>query len=177
MLRRTFLLGAGASLLCPVPDGLAEVRAGVLPCVRAGIQAAGPVPAAASARARLHEAARLRLVLGVRHALGKPYVWGAGGPLAFDCSGLICWLYAHVGLKLPRTALEQGRIGLRVRDRLALGDVLLFRSSRSPSGWHTGMYLRGRVFVHAAGRDRGVTLSLLDTRRLRRLASVRRYLA
>ena len=175
MLRRTFLLGAGASLLCPVPQVLADVLPDILPDVPAADSLSAATCAATGARRP--DAARLRLVLGVRQALGKPYVWGAEGPAAFDCSGLIRWLYARVGLRLPRTACEQGSIGLRVRDRLLLGDVLLFRSQRSPSGWHNGMDLQGRIFVHAAGRDRGVILSLLGTRRLRHLVSVRRYLA
>ena len=175
MLRRTFLLGAGASLLCPVPQVLADVLPDILPDVPAADSLSAATCAATGARRP--DAARLRLVLGVRLALGKPYVWGAEGPAAFDCSGLIRWLYARVGLRLPRTACEQGSIGLRVRDRLLLGDVLLFRSQRSPSGWHNGMYLQGRIFVHAAGQDRGVILSLLGTRRLRQLVSVRRYLA
>lgn len=33
--------------------------------------------------------------------IGCPYVWGAGGPEAFDCSGLVQWAYAQVGVSLP----------------------------------------------------------------------------
>lgn len=39
--------------------------------------------------------------------IGKPYSYGAEGPNAFDCSGLVQWVFAHVGIKLPRTAAAQ----------------------------------------------------------------------
>ena len=32
---------------------------------------------------------------------GDPYVWGAAGPSAFDCSGLVVWAYAQEGIALP----------------------------------------------------------------------------
>jgi hypothetical protein len=39
--------------------------------------------------------------------IGKPYSYGAEGPSAFDCSGLVQWVFAHVGIRLPRTAAAQ----------------------------------------------------------------------
>lgn len=39
--------------------------------------------------------------------LGKPYVYGAEGPNSFDCSGLTQFVFAHVGIKAPRTAAQQ----------------------------------------------------------------------
>jgi cell wall-associated NlpC family hydrolase len=39
--------------------------------------------------------------------LGCPYVWGATGPNAFDCSGLTQWCYAQAGISIPRTSSEQ----------------------------------------------------------------------
>lgn len=134
---------------------------------------AGAAPGASS-RARFF--ARRRLALAVRHCLGKPYAYGARGPAAFDCSGLVQWLYRMAGLRLPRTALAQGRGGRRAGPGLVFGDVLLFRSRASPSGWHCGMYLAGGYFVHAAGRDRGVIVSALAPRRSA-LVAARRYLA
>jgi cell wall-associated NlpC family hydrolase len=120
-------------------------------------------------------AARLALLEGVRRALGKPYVWGASGPDAFDCSGLVLWLYGRIGVRLPRVAVEQGSVGIAVPDRLRFGDVLLFK--RKGPGWHIGLYLARGRFVHAEGRGRGVTISLLRASGYaQRLCRARRYL-
>jgi peptidoglycan DL-endopeptidase CwlO len=39
--------------------------------------------------------------------VGKPYVWGATGPNAFDCSGLVQWSLARAGIRMPRVSQEQ----------------------------------------------------------------------
>lgn len=33
--------------------------------------------------------------------IGHPYVWGAKGPDAFDCSGFVAWCYRQIGISLP----------------------------------------------------------------------------
>ena len=137
---------------------------------------AGETPGTNGQGRMTRDRAAKRLALAVRLSLGKPYVWGARGPNAFDCSGLVQWLYRCAGLLLPRTALEQGRGGRRAGQRLVFGDVLLFTSRASPSGWHCGMYLARGYFVHAAGRGRGVIVSRLAPRK-KRLVAARRYLA
>ncbi len=136
---------------------------------------ASQASASADAWERRRLAARLALLEGVRLALGKPYVWGASGPDAFDCSGLVLWLYARIGVRLPRVAVEQGTVGIAVPDRLRFGDVLLFK--RRGPGWHIGLYLARGRFVHAEGRDSGVTVSLLNASGYaRHLCRARRYL-
>jgi cell wall-associated NlpC family hydrolase len=42
-----------------------------------------------------------------QYELGKPYVYGAAGPNAFDNSGLVKWCYAQFGVQVPRTAASQ----------------------------------------------------------------------
>ena len=129
--------------------------------------AASPPAAGSTPRERALRAARLVLLREVRRCLGHPYVWGAAGPSSFDCSGLVLWLYGRVGVRLPRLAVEQGRVGTRVRDRLRLGDLLLFK--RDGPGWHVGLYLARGAFVHAAGRGQGVVISSLREPRYRRM--------
>jgi len=46
--------------------------------------------------------------------LGLPYVWGAVGPRAYDCSGLVMDAYAHAGISLPHHTYEQMQVGTRV---------------------------------------------------------------
>ncbi|MFL6138962.1 MAG: NlpC/P60 family protein [Frankiaceae bacterium] len=50
-------------------------------------------------------------IAAARSRIGTPYVWGATGPGAFDCSGLTSWAYAQAGLRLPRTSREQWYAG------------------------------------------------------------------
>ena len=40
-------------------------------------------------------------VAAAESRVGDPYVWGASGPSTFDCSGLVMWSYAQVGISLP----------------------------------------------------------------------------
>ena len=156
---------AFAASLVPVLLGLV-----LAPCALAS-----QPPASPASQERWRLAARLALLEGVRRALGKPYVWGASGPDAFDCSGLVLWLYGRLGIHLPRVAVEQGSVGIAVPDRLRFGDVLLFK--RKGPGWHIGLYLARGRFVHAEGRGRGVTISLLRASGYaQRLCRARRYL-
>jgi cell wall-associated NlpC family hydrolase len=62
-------------------------------------QPAGDAIAPSGAQARALAAARSRV--------GSPYVWGAAGPNAFDCSGLVQWAYRQAGVTAPRTAQQQ----------------------------------------------------------------------
>ncbi len=135
--------------------------------------------ACAAAAAPYHgvpaHSARGVLLGRVRRSLGRPYVLGAEGPSAFDCSGLIRWLYAGIGLSLPRLAKDQGSTGMPVRDSLRFGDVILFK--RLGSGWHIGMFLARGFFVHAAGREKGVIISSLRESYFRKqFRGARRYL-
>src|SRR6478752_4320666 len=45
---------------------------------------------------------------------GDPYVWGAAGPSTFDCSGLVLWAYAQVGISLPHFTGDQWSMGVHV---------------------------------------------------------------
>lgn len=86
---------------------------------------------------------RARAVHFAKTKLGAPYRWGAAGPYAFDCSGLMVWSYAHVGRYLPRTTYSQLRFMRGKHAHLRLGD-LVFRGDH-----HVGMYVgHGRV-IHA----------------------------
>lgn len=74
-----------------------------------------------------HERKRLRarVVRWAASRIGMPYVWGATGPRAFDCSGLVQWAYSHVGRALPRTTSFQRYAGVSVSGPLRRGDLVL----------------------------------------------------
>ncbi|WP_461027195.1 C40 family peptidase [Streptomyces sparsus] len=81
-----------------------------------------------------------------RTALGKPYVWGATGPNAYDCSGLTQAAWRAAGVALPRTTYTQVNAGRRVsRSQLAPGDLVFFYSGLS----HVGLYIGGGQMIHA----------------------------
>jgi cell wall-associated NlpC family hydrolase len=78
--------------------------------------------------------------------LGKPYVWGAAGPNAFDCSGLTLWAYRQVGISLPHFTGSQWNAGTHVsKNAMRPGDLIFFY----PDKHHMGMYLGANRMVHA----------------------------
>ncbi|OYD70870.1 C40 family peptidase [Rhodococcus sp. OK302] len=78
--------------------------------------------------------------------LGSPYVYGAAGPDAFDCSGLIQWAYKQAGLNIPRTSYDQAAAGIAVaQSDLRVGDVISFYG-----GSHSGIYAGNGNVIHAS---------------------------
>jgi cell wall-associated NlpC family hydrolase len=70
---------------------------------------------------------------------GKPYVYGASGPDAFDCSSLIQYVYKQLGRSLPRTAEDQYESTLHVDpSHKEIGDLIFFGSPGSM--YHVGIY-------------------------------------
>ncbi len=98
-------------------------------------------------------------LLAIQH-LGKPYVWGATGPNAFDCSGLVCYVYAQIGVNLPRVTFSQVHSGKAVSpNELAPGDIVFFRHNA-----HVGIYLGGGWYIHAPHTGDVVKISPLSGR-------------
>jgi cell wall-associated NlpC family hydrolase len=78
--------------------------------------------------------------------LGKPYVFGAEGPDAFDCSGLIQKVWRQAGVELPRTSSEQAQAGQQVPlSQIQPGDLVIYYAGRS----HIGMYVGDGKIIHA----------------------------
>jgi cell wall-associated NlpC family hydrolase len=90
--------------------------------------------------------------------LNTPYVWGGAAPGGFDCSGLVMWAYAQVGVALPHSSYAQYGYGVPVsRDQLAPGDLVFFDGLG-----HVGIYIGGDQFVHAPHTGDVVKISSLD---------------
>ena len=90
--------------------------------------------------------------------LGTPYVWGGSAPGGFDCSGLVMWAYAQVGVSLPHSSYAQYGYGVPVsRDQLQPGDLVFFDGLG-----HVGIYIGGDQFVHAPHTGDVVRISSLD---------------
>jgi peptidoglycan DL-endopeptidase CwlO len=77
---------------------------------------------------------------------GDPYVWGASGPSAFDCSGLVVWAYAQEGISLPHFTGSLWNSGVHVtRADLEPGDLVFFFADIS----HVGIYIGNGLMIDA----------------------------
>ncbi|CAN5633440.1 peptidoglycan hydrolase RipC [soil metagenome] len=91
--------------------------------------------------------------------VGSPYSWGAGGPSAFDCSGLVMWSFQQAGISLPHSSQALAAGGQPVsRGDLQPGDVINFYSDAS----HTGIYVGDGMVVHASTFGQPVKVVPLD---------------
>lgn len=77
--------------------------------------------------------------------LGVQYVWGGSSPSGFDCSGLVAYVYAQVGVSLPHYTGALWNVGVPVsRSDLQPGDLVFFDGLG-----HVGIYIGGNAFIHA----------------------------
>jgi cell wall-associated NlpC family hydrolase len=90
--------------------------------------------------------------------LGTPYVWAGSAPGGFDCSGLVVWSFAQVGVSLPHSSYAMWGYGVPVsRDQLQAGDLVFFDGLG-----HVGIYIGNGQFVHAPHTGDVVKISSLD---------------
>lgn len=90
-----------------------------------------------------------RAGIALRFALkqiGDKYVFGAAGPIKWDCSGLTMRAFQAAGVSLPHSSRAQAHYGKSVaRNKLLPGDLVFFGKPIS----HVGIYLGGGKMVHA----------------------------
>lgn len=105
------------------------------------------------------EEKRNAIVKLAKEQIGKPYVYGASGPSAFDCSGLTSYVYRNaINKTLPRTTYGQITLGKAVSvstKKLKKGDLLFW------GNYHVGIYIGGGKFVHAPAPGQSVKIQTL----------------
>ncbi len=101
--------------------------------------------------------------------IGVPYYLGGNGPKTFDCSGYTRYVFNHFGIKLPRTAYEQGYKGPGTKitsiSALQTGDLVFFNTmGDSDLCDHAGIYIGNGQVIHASsGSKRQVTISSMSS--------------
>lgn len=111
-----------------------SVAAKVAPVPVAAVRAVrrNPAPASVAGNAVLEEAAKF---------VGTPYRTGGSTPAGFDCSGFVQYVYAALGVSLPRTSGAYYHFGTRVSAADALpGDLIV-------SSGHVAIYAGGNMQI------------------------------
>ncbi|WP_418002579.1 peptidoglycan hydrolase RipC [Mycobacterium sp. PDNC021] len=152
----------------PAPDALPPA-----PGDDPAINAAGPTPPVEGAPVVPDVAGGTAAgAIAVQAALtriGDPYSWGAAGPGAFDCSGLVMWAFQQAGISLPHSSYAQAAGGQAVsRDQMQPGDVVTYYSDAS----HVGIYIGDGMMVHASTFGVPVRVAPVDNAPI---YNVRRY--
>lgn len=118
----------------PVPVVVERAPSTARSAARPAAPTGGVIPASAVGSAIIEIAARY---------VGVPYVYGGTTPDGFDCSGFTSYVYAQVGITLPRTSSDQHYAGTIVpRDQAQPGDLVW-----SPG--HIGIYAGGNTMIDA----------------------------
>jgi cell wall-associated NlpC family hydrolase len=117
-----------------------------------------PPPVVHVARARSFGVVNLSGIAGIAaRYLGVPYVYGGSSPAGFDCSGFVKFVYSQVGVSLPHSAAEQGRLGTRIPVSAAVpGDVVVL-----DGGSHVGIYVGGGRMIDAPEPGRVVSVDAI----------------
>jgi len=84
--------------------------------------------------------------------LGKPYLWGATGPDAYDCSGLVMMAYRTAGINLARTSQAQWASETRIpASQVQPGDLVFFAGADGTpaSPGHVGLVIGNGQMIEA----------------------------
>ena len=105
----------------------------------------------------------VRAIAIAERFLGVPYVWGGADPATgFDCSGLVMYVYAQLGIDLLHFSGAQYHEGARLPyDELAPGDLVFFDPGPRGPG-HVGIYVGGGEFIQAPHSGDVVKISSLS---------------
>jgi cell wall-associated NlpC family hydrolase len=92
-----------------------------------------------------------RAIQFAKAQLGEPYVWGAAGPDAWDCSGLTMRSWEAGGVSLPHYSVAQYAESTPISaSQLRPGDLVFWGTTSSPSSiHHVAMYLGNGMIIQA----------------------------
>jgi len=96
-----------------------------------------------------------------KELLGHKYVWGATGPVNYDCSGFTRKIFDDIGVHLPRVSREQAKFGQKIHfSELKKGDLVFFATKRRHPRrvTHVGIYLGSGNFIHASSAAKKIVI-------------------
>jgi cell wall-associated NlpC family hydrolase len=152
----------------PAPEALPPANdPGVLAAPPDGIPPGDVAPPEAVPGGGAPEAATV--IQAALSRIGSPYSWGASGPNAFDCSGLVMWSFQQAGISLPHSSQALAQGGQPVsRDQMQPGDLVTYYSDAS----HVAIYIGDGMMVHASTYGTPVRVAPVDNAPI---YNVRRY--
>lgn len=122
---------------------------------QASSQAAQPAKQQASTQS---SSTAQTVVNAAKSQIGKPYVWGATGPNAYDCSGLVQYAYSQAGKNIGRTTYQQAGAGQHVSvSQAQAGDILMW------GDYHDAIYVGNNQYVHAPQPGQNVTQATISS--------------
>lgn len=104
-------------------------------------------------------AKRQAIITEAKKYIGTPYLWGGSTPSGFDCSGFAQYVYAKVGVSIPRTTSTQWA-GMKSITTPNPGDLVFFNTSGTGVS-HVGIYLGNNQMIHAGSK--GITIVDIST--------------
>lgn len=174
----------------PVNSGTSGKAIAAKPLARARMRAVskGPVEAienrGANPRgpfARLSEVQRDSIIENSRSLLGIKYKWAGASPeRGVDCSGLVQYVFAKLGINLPHHAADLAKLGSSVTkdtSDMQPGDLLVFSRKKSKRISHVGIYVGDGMMVHASSNSKAVVETPILEYSGMLLRSVRRVIA
>jgi cell wall-associated NlpC family hydrolase len=151
----------------PAPAAPPANDPGILAAPPDGIPPGDVAPPGANPEGAAPEAATV--IQAALSRIGSPYSWGASGPNAFDCSGLVMWSFQQAGIALPHSsqALAQGGQAVAL-DQMQPGDLVTYYSDAS----HVAIYIGDGMMVNASTYGTPVRVAPVDNAPIH---NIRRY--
>lgn len=128
------------------------------PTQQASSQAATTQTAKPQASTQSNSSTAQTVVSAAQSQIGKPYVWGATGPNAYDCSGLVQYAYSQAGKNVGRTTYQQAGAGQHIAvNQAQAGDILMW------GDYHDAIYVGNNQYVHAPQPGQNVTQASISS--------------
>lgn len=128
------------------------------PTQQASSQAATTQTAKPQVSTQSNSSTAQTVVSAAQSQIGKPYVWGATGPNAYDCSGLVQYAYSQAGKNVGRTTYQQAGAGQHISvSQAQAGDILMWGE------YHDAIYVGNNQYVHAPQPGQNVTQASISS--------------